>query len=342
MALNQKVFIFSPTSLGEGSYNFSVFLQNGSFEKYLRVGDYIKDTANNRYEITTWSGYPNDFSDGSLITVNFIDADVTPVEDANFDSDWFTPDLEDIRPPLQTNGILSAITIFSGQNFEYNVSASWDSSTEASKAIVGDHVADSSGTVYEITYIDSVDRFSVPCRLKEVEPYGNPPNSGSATLYRPTPLQNLFTGKQFSELQINAVRNRDNYITDDNASTGGSGGGASLTFEANCSINEVVGDAVYLSGSNTVAKANASDISTSPVIGFIVEKPTSTSCVVQTEGEFSYPSPLSSNTVYFLDTVGGGITTTPPSSSGNVLQELGTSLNNGSLLIKLRREIERT
>lgn len=343
MALNQKVYIFSPSSGGEGNYTFSIFLQNGSFEKYLKQGDFVQDTAGNRYQITTWSGFPNDFSDGNTVTTTFVDTDVLPVEDVNFDSDWFTPDLEDIRPPLQTDGNLSNISIFSGQNFEYTVTATWDSSPEAFKAQVGDHVADSSGTVYEITFIDEVDRFSVPCRMKEVEEYGNPPNSGTATLYRPTPLQGLFTGKQFSQTQITAVRNRDNYITDDNASTsGGGGGGASLSFEATCTASENVGDAVYLSGPNTVSKANASDISTAPVIGFISEKQNATTCIVQTEGELTYPGSLVADTVYFLDTTNGSITSTPPTGSGTILQELGTSLDSTSLLIKLRREIERT
>jgi hypothetical protein len=343
MALNQKVYIFDPINLGSGNYRFGMYLQNPSLEKYLQIGDYVKDTLNRRYEVTTWQNYPSDFGDGRSVTVKFIDSDVLPTEDSDFNSDWFTPNLVDIRPPLQTNGDLSNISLYSGQNFEYTVTASWESSVEASKAIVGDHIADSSGAVFEITFIDTVSRFSVPCRVKEVEKYAKSPQSGAATLYRPTPLTKLFTGKQFTTDQINFVRNRDNYLTDGATSGGGGGGGtASLTFSASCSISEVVGDAVYLSAANTVARANASNAATAPVIGFIIEKPTASSCVVQTEGEFTYPSTLTARTTYYLNTVNGSITATPPSSTGQVIQEIGTTLNTTKLLIKIRPAIIRS
>lgn len=343
MALNQKVYIYQPISLGSGNYRFNMYLQNPSFEKYLQVGDYIKDTQNRRYEITTWQGYPSDYADGLTVTTKFIDTNVLPTEDSDFNSDWFTPNLVDLRPPLQTNGDLSNISLYSGQNFEYNVTATWESSVESAKAIIGDHIADSSGTVFEITYIDLTSRFAVPCRVKEVEKYAKFPQAGSATLFRPTPLSKLFTGKEFSVNQINAVRNRDNYLTDGASSGGGGGGGtASLTFTASCSISESVGDAVYLSAQNTVARANATTSVTAPVIGFIVEKPTASSCVVQTEGEFTYPSTLVAKTTYYLNTVSGAITSTPPSSTGNVIQELGTTLNTTKLLIKIRPAIIRS
>jgi hypothetical protein len=343
MALNQKVYIFEPTSLGGGDYRISLYLENPTFEKYLQIGDYIKDTLNRRYEVINWQGYPLDFLDGRSITVKFVDTDALPTEDTDFNSDWFTPNLSDIRPPLQTNGELSNISLYSGQNFEYTVTASWESSIESSKALVGDHVADSSGTVYELTFIDSTSRFSTPCRIKEVEKYGKSPQSGAATLYRPTPISKLFTGKQFSVDQINSVRNRDNYLTDSSSGGGGGGGGtASLTFNASCSIAESIGDAVYLSDTNTVARANASSPNTAPVIGFIIEKPTASTCVILTEGEFTYPSTLLAKTTYYLNTAAGGITSNPPSSTGQVIQEIGTTLNTTKLLIKIRPAIIRS
>jgi len=213
MALNEKVFVDNPASIGGGQYTFDLYISNASQEKYLVVGDIVEDTSNNRYQIDTWVGSPSDFSDGAQITATFVDNDVLPTQDTGSDSDWFTEGLEDIRPQMQTEGTLSGISIFSGQNFEYTVTAGWDVSVEAAKAVVGDYVADASGIVYELTFIDGSNRFTVPCRMKEVEKYGNSPNAGLATMYRPT-SEGSFTGRGFSNVQADAVRNRDSFVSD--------------------------------------------------------------------------------------------------------------------------------
>jgi len=50
--------------------------------------------------------------------------------------------------------------------------------------------------------------------------------------------------------------------------------------EYTCTATEGVGDAVFLSTADTVLQSDASDTTRMPVIGIIVEKPTTTSCWV--------------------------------------------------------------
>ena len=193
MALPNKVFIDSPSSSGGGVYTFAMFISSASLEKFVRVNDVVEDTNSNRYQVLTWSTFPTDFTDGVVITAQFLDNDVLPQQDGDYNSDWLTEGLKDITPALQTTGTLSAVSLFSGQNFEFTVTATWDSSGESAKAVVGDFVVDASGKVYELSFIDGAQRFVVPCRMKEVETYGNAPNNGVAALFRPTSLRKLLS-----------------------------------------------------------------------------------------------------------------------------------------------------
>jgi hypothetical protein len=87
-----------------------------------------------------------------------------------------------------------------------------------------------------------------------------------------------------------------------------------------------VRDAVYESaGVDTVDRANASSTATMPVIGFVIDKPTTTTCTVQFIGPIPGFSGLTTDAQYYMDTTNGGITTTPPSGigSGKVIQKVG-------------------
>jgi hypothetical protein len=65
--------------------------------------------------------------------------------------------------------------------------------------------------------------------------------------------------------------------------------------------------------------------------------------VVQTEGQlvlsdWTYAvgsATLAARGVYYLDTIGGKITTTPPSSVGNIWQKVGVEIDTKTLLIEL-------
>ena len=69
--------------------------------------------------------------------------------------------------------------------------------------------------------------------------------------------------------------------------------------------------------------ANATSVSTAPAIGFISSKITNTQCIVTYAGELGGFSSLTPGFIYYLDVSAGGITTTPPATSGNVVQIVG-------------------
>lgn len=81
-----------------------------------------------------------------------------------------------------------------------------------------------------------------------------------------------------------------------------------------CLSGDAAGDWVYISAANTVAKADADDAAKLPVIGVIVSKPTSTTCVVQTTGQVTL-SGLTAGAIYYLSGTAGAITATPVSAN---------------------------
>lgn len=84
-------------------------------------------------------------------------------------------------------------------------------------------------------------------------------------------------------------------------------------FSATCGPSVAIGHAVYISGLNTVASADATSESTAPARGFVILKPSSTTCVVRPFGEVSGFSGLVPGTVYFLAKGSPGhISTSPP------------------------------
>jgi hypothetical protein len=114
---------------------------------------------------------------------------------------------------------------------------------------------------------------------------------------------------------------------------GGSGGDEDLLFDRDPAV--AVNDAVYLSGSNTVNRANASSPSTTPAIGFCVALVGATQCKVRTEkkvGGFSGLTPAAS---VFLGLSAGAITQTAPTGVGEVVQELALAISATEILLRI-------
>jgi len=210
--LETKVFIDSASSIGGGEYSFDLYFQALNQAKYLNIGDYVRDTADNEYEIISLASTPH--VDGSSVTVYYITEDVIPVNDSDYNSEAYTPGQVDVRPPMRTEGVLNSATVYDSQNYEYSISASWGSFAEEEKAIVGDSVVDFSGKEYEITFIDATDRFTVPFRAKEVHKEGISPALGDCSLYRATPNLGAFQGTPISDPSRTIVRNRDDFLFD--------------------------------------------------------------------------------------------------------------------------------
>lgn len=230
--LSKAVGIFNPSSIGGGRYTCNLYFQTSSLAKFLRVDDYIKDSTNNEYKVILWSTQPADFASGGLLTLEFITSDVLPQVDVGFNSIAYTPGQIDVRPEVRTPGTLYNINFYSGQSYEYSLMGSWSFGAQAAKAVVGDRVVDSTGKEYELTYLDSTNRFSVAFRMKEVEAEGITPASGGATLYRPTTNYKFFQGSELTDPSRVIIESRDMFMVDHWLSQVPSGGsGSSLEME---------------------------------------------------------------------------------------------------------------
>jgi hypothetical protein len=98
-----------------------------------------------------------------------------------------------------------------------------------------------------------------------------------------------------------------------------------------CLSGDAVGDWVYVSASNTVAKADADDTSKRPARGVITSKPTATTCNVQFSGEAAVFTGLTAGTKYYLSaTAAGAMTATAPSGHK---QLLGVAKNTTTLIM---------
>jgi len=103
---------------------------------------------------------------------------------------------------------------------------------------------------------------------------------------------------------------------------------ASNTVLFTCTITEQVNDLVYISSADTVAQADASVIGTARVVGWIVSKPTTTSCLVSRG-----PGPVTSSglavgsPVYLSDTAGAA-----SSTEGTIIVEVGIAKSTTSFI----------
>ena len=104
-----------------------------------------------------------------------------------------------------------------------------------------------------------------------------------------------------------------------------------------------VGQAVYISGSDTVKKAKADASGTSDVTGFVVDTTiaSSASGSIQTGGTLTGLSGLTAGSRYYLSAAtAGAITTTPPSGSGQFIVPVGFAVNTTDILIEFEPSIQ--
>lgn len=103
-----------------------------------------------------------------------------------------------------------------------------------------------------------------------------------------------------------------------------------------CPSSIVAGNAVVLSAGDSVVAANATSTATAPVFGFVYSKSTTTTCLVAYAGEVLGFVGLTPGVPYYLNTVNGGISTTAPSASGNVVQPVGFARNATTLVVNIQ------
>ena len=132
----------------------------------------------------------------------------------------------------------------------------------------------------------------------------------------------------------------------DITSTGGGGSGLEIEgAQYTCPTAVSQGDAVYVSGTNTVDRVVAAvSGQTPPARGIVRSKPTTTEAVVVTAGEVGGYGGLVVGDDYYLDpATPGGITNTPPSpagAGGELFQRVGTAVALTTIFVGLSDEIE--
>lgn len=119
----------------------------------------------------------------------------------------------------------------------------------------------------------------------------------------------------------------------------GGGGEPNIGFFG-CSIETLAHDVVYLLNADQVAPADSDDHLKQPVIGFVKQKLTDTTCKVQYSGELSSFSDLIAGATYYLWTTPGQISTVPPSDEGNIIQRVGFAKNATTMVVMVDRDYQ--
>ena len=107
-----------------------------------------------------------------------------------------------------------------------------------------------------------------------------------------------------------------------------------------CDSGVAVDDAVYMdAGTSSLKKAKADALATTPCLGFVVAKPSSTTAVLRTTGRIDGMADASSNplvlgTPYYLSpATAGKITATKPIANNQIIQLVGHATDSDSLII---------
>ncbi len=107
----------------------------------------------------------------------------------------------------------------------------------------------------------------------------------------------------------------------------------------NCPADLQMGDVVFLSGEDSIDRADANEDGMNPVLGFILDKVSPTMARVRYGGELPAFTGLVAGTTYYLSMTPGEITDTPPNVPGSIVQKLGVARNETTLVIQINRNI---
>jgi len=102
-------------------------------------------------------------------------------------------------------------------------------------------------------------------------------------------------------------------------------------------VSTVVGDIVAISASDTVVRADATDSTKMPGIGF-VKSITGSNCIVQLSYIIGITG-VSAGDTYWIDPDNvGKITNSVPTTSGSILQKVGLGKASNKLLIRIESQ----
>lgn len=118
---------------------------------------------------------------------------------------------------------------------------------------------------------------------------------------------------------------------------GGSSGSLISTIY-NCPATVAINDAVFLSAADTVDQAASNIVTDRPCVGVVIAKPTATTCEIQYAGELGGFAGLVPGDTYYLSTTPGILTNVPPSTPGEIVQEVGFARNATTLVVLIERD----
>ena len=177
------------SSGGPGTYTVTVGFTASSIAPFLRVNDRLTDRLGNQYNVDSWTGNPSDFVNFTDITVSYLTTDTAPatflaVGDASIE----TPNQPQTIPEVQSLGTITGSSLNSGQDYEFNINASWLDASSGNVQ-VGDCIMDLSGKKFEVTEVTTPGLTTG--KVREVDQAGQGPQNGQAVLFRPTPNFNF-------------------------------------------------------------------------------------------------------------------------------------------------------
>lgn len=114
-----------------------------------------------------------------------------------------------------------------------------------------------------------------------------------------------------------------------------------LETEWSCPATVSLRDTVYQTGASSVDKARANAAGTMPAVGVVRAKPTATTCIIARSGEVPGFT-LAADTYYYVSaSTAGAITNIPPSTSGNLIQQVGYAKTTSVLVVELSRPLKK-
>jgi len=114
-------------------------------------------------------------------------------------------------------------------------------------------------------------------------------------------------------------------------------GSAPVSAVYSCPATVSLYDAVALTGADAVAEADADNAAARPCRGFVVAKPTATSCIIQYAGELNGFAGLVADQTYYLSETPGQIGA-KPTSPGTIQQVVGWARNATTLIIDIEQD----
>lgn len=107
-------------------------------------------------------------------------------------------------------------------------------------------------------------------------------------------------------------------------------------FEANCLASDAINQFVRVVGNTlgvpNVTRADPTDASKMPAVGVIVQKPTTTTCLVQVSGQILSFSPITAGTWYYVGAASSPVSAPPALPA--IQQIIGVGLDTSRLLLR--------